>query len=64
MKPRNKAIQDLNDSGYTFKRSGGNHDIYYNAELRCIIPLKRHDFDEDDLRYIQKEIRQNRRGRG
>ena len=64
MKPRNKAIEDLNESGYIFKRNGGNHDIYYNAELGCMIPLKRHDFDEDDLRYIQKEIKQNRRGRG
>lgn len=64
MKPRNKAIQELNADGYTFKRSGGNHDIYYNESLGCIIPLKRHDFDEDDLRYIQKEIKHNRRDRG
>ena len=64
MKPRNKAIQDLNEGGYAFKRSGANHDIYYNAEIGSIIPLKRHDFDEDDLRYIQKEIKQNKRGRG
>ena len=64
MKPRNKAIQELNDGGYDFKRSGGNHDIYYNAELGAIIPLKRHDFDEDDLRYIQKEIKHNKRDRG
>ena len=63
MKPRNKAIQELNNQGYVFKRSGGNHDIYYNPELGRIIPLKRHDFDEDDLRYIQKEIRHNQRGR-
>ena len=64
MKPRSKAIQELNDGGYAFKRSGGNHDIYYNAELGVIIPLKRHDFDEDDLRYIQKEINHNKRDRG
>lgn len=64
MKPRNKAIQDLNNGGYTFKRAGGNHDIYYNPQLGCIIPLKRHDFDEDDLKYIQKEIKHNQRDRG
>lgn len=64
MHPRKQAINELSDDGYTFKRSGGNHDIYYNAELGCIIPLKRHDFDEDDLRYIRKEIKQNKRERG
>lgn len=64
MHPRKQAINDLTDEGYTFKRSGGNHDIYYNEELGCIIPLKRHDFDEDDLRYIRKEIKQNERKRG
>lgn len=61
MTPRNKAIQELNKGGYLFKRSGGNHDIYYNSQLGCLIPLKRHDFDEDDLRYIQKEIKHNQR---
>jgi predicted RNA binding protein YcfA (HicA-like mRNA interferase family) len=64
MHPRKIAQQSLEADGYLFKRSGGNHDIYYNAELGCLIPLKRHDFDEDDLRYIQKEIRSNRRSKG
>lgn len=59
MIPRKKAIKALKDGGYIFKRSGGNHDIYYNSKTGCIIPLKRHDFDEDDLRYILKEIKQN-----
>ena len=58
MIPRKKAIKELKKNGYVFKRSGSNHDIYYNPELKCIIPLKRHDFDEDDLRYIVKEIKQ------
>lgn len=61
MKPRDKAIDDLDANGYVFKRSGGNHDIYFNSQLGCIIPLKRHDFDEDDLRYIRKEIRNNQK---
>lgn len=64
MKPRAKAIQVLNDNGYIFKRHGTNHDIYYNPNLKSIIPLKRHDFDESDLRYIQKEIKDNQRDRG
>lgn len=59
MKPRNQAIQDLNNAGYVLKRHGANHDQYYNSKLRKTIPLKRHDFDEDDLRYIRKEIKQN-----
>ena len=61
MTPRNKTIEILNKNGYQFKRSGSNHDIYYNAELGCIIPLKRHDFDENDMRYIEKERRHNKR---
>lgn len=64
MKPREKAIEELNTSGFTFKRHGGNHDIYYNPEIGCIIPLKRHDFNENDLRYIKSEIRKYRRERG
>lgn len=63
MKPRDKAIKLLNENGYEFRRSGANHDIYYNREFGLLIPLKRHDFDESDLRYIAKEIKQNRRKR-
>ena len=51
-----RAIKALKDAGYFLKRHSGNHDIYFNAELRRAIPLKRHDFDEDDLHYIEKEI--------
>lgn len=64
MKPRTQAVEDLENGGYIFKRHGANHDIFFNAELGVIIPLKRHDFDESDLRYIRKEIEQNKRGRG
>ena len=63
MRPRAQAQKELEENGYLFKRHGGNHDIYFNKELQCSIPLKRHDFDEDDLRYIYDEIRRNRRGR-
>lgn len=61
MNPRNTAIKDLNANGYIFKRSGENHDIYYNPETKYSIPLKRGHFDEDDLRYIRKEIKQGGR---
>jgi len=60
MKPRDKAIEELHKNGYTKKPYGKKHDIYYNEETKCIIPLKRHDFDEDDLRYILREIKQNK----
>lgn len=61
MNPRKKAIKSLNADGYELKRNGTNHDIYYNRKLGCMIPLKRHDFDEDDLMYILKEIKHNKR---
>ena len=61
MKPRDAAIQDLKDAGYEFDRSGKKHDIYRNQTTGQMIPVKRHDFDEDDRRYIQKEIKQNSR---
>lgn len=60
MKARDKAIRELKANGYQFKRTGTNHDIYYNEKTKCIIPLKRHDFDEDDLKYIVKEIKYNK----
>lgn len=64
MHPRTKAIKELEAAGYSFKRNGANHDIFYNAQLGAMIPIKRHDFDESDLRYIVKEIKQNQRDRG
>ncbi len=57
MKARAKAVTELEASGYVFKRHGANHDIYCNSEIGYIIPLKRHDFDESDLRYILSEIK-------
>lgn len=58
MNIRDKAVKALNENGFFHKRKGSNHDIYYNEKTKRIIPLKRHDFDEDDLRYILKEIKQ------
>ena len=64
MKPRDQAIAELNSGNYFFQRHGSNHDVYFNAEQGSMITLKRHNFDEDDLRYIRKEIKQNKRRRG
>ena len=61
MNARRSAVKALQAAGYEKKRSGGNHDIFYHKELKCAIPLKRHDFDEGDLRYIEKEIKLNAR---
>lgn len=57
MNPRKICIGILEANGYSFKRSGTNHDIYYNPETKITIPVKRHDFDEDDMRYILKEAK-------
>lgn len=56
MNPRRETIKALEAAGYTLKRNGANHDIYYNpnAENKTI-PVKRHDFDESDGRYILKQ---------
>ena len=56
MNIRRKAIKLLKDNGYTLKRNGANHDVYFNVALGAMITLKRHDFDDSDLRYIKKEI--------
>lgn len=64
MTPRDKALQELKENGYRFDRHGSNHDLYYNPELKCSITVKRHKFTENTLRYIQKEIKQNRGDKG
>ena len=58
MNERKQAIKELEKAGYFLKRHGGNHDIYCNTKLKCSIPLKRHGFNKNDLRYILKEIEQ------
>lgn len=60
MTPRDKAIKELEENGYGFKRNGSNHDIYFNSTLKHAIPVKRHKFDENTLRYIRKEIKQKK----
>ena len=55
MNPRRETIRRRERNGYQLKRKGANHDIYYNPQTKLTIPVKRHDFDENDARYILKE---------
>lgn len=57
MNPRKITIKALEANGFSLKRHGANHDVYFNAQTNQTIPVKRHDFDEDDMRYIFKEAR-------
>ena len=60
MNARRQAIKELNENGFYLKRQSGGHDIYYNAELKYSIPLRR-DFDDEDLKQIRKEIKKGKR---
>lgn len=64
MNPRKLAEKELKNNGYVLKRNGKKHDIYYHPVFQTIVPLKRHDFDENDFRYIRKEIDQQKKGKG
>lgn len=55
MNPRRETVRELERNGYVLKRKGANHDIYYNPASRLTIPVKRHDFNENDARYILRE---------
>lgn len=55
MNPRKITIKTLESNGYHLKRHGANHDVYFNSETKKTIPVKRHDFNENDMRYIFKE---------
>ena len=63
MNPRKETITILEDDGYILARHGANHDIYFNPAKGLTIPVKRHDFDEDDKRYILKEAKINQKGK-
>lgn len=55
MNQRQMTVNDLIENGFQLKREGKNHAIYWNPKTRQTIPVKRHDFDENDRRYILKE---------
>ena len=50
-----QTMRELKNAHYFSKRHSSNHDIYFYAEKSRSIPLQRHYFDEDDLRYIKKK---------
>ena len=60
MHPRKKAVQALTDNRFILHRQGKNHEIYKDEVTGQIIPLKRHDFNDNDLKYILKEIQRIR----
>lgn len=62
MQPRKATIKLLESNGFYLKRNGGNHDIYYNPETHLTIPVKRHDFSDNDMRYILKEANIKQKG--
>lgn len=64
MNPRKETLTILGDHGYILARHGANHDIYFNPAKGITIPVKRHDFDEDDMRYILKEAGISRKQKG
>ncbi len=55
MNPQKETIKILKANGYILKRHGANHDLYFNPQSKKTIPVKRHDFNENDMRYILKE---------
>lgn len=61
MNPRKETINELTARGFILARHGSNHDIYFNPETKITIPVKRHDFDENDKRYILKEADKKRK---
>lgn len=55
MNQRQMTVDDLTENGFELKREGKKHSIYWNPVTGQTIPVKRHDFNEDDRRYILKE---------
>jgi len=55
MNQRQMTVDDLIENGFLLKREGKKHSIFWNPKTGQTIPVKRHDFNEDDRRYILKE---------
>ncbi len=66
MNEKGEALKALKENGYTKKdRSGGNHDLYWNEELKSLIPISRGTkFDKNDKDRILQEIKQAKRRKG
>lgn len=55
MNPRQQTIKQLSASGYELKRHGA---VCLRIVVNVVIstvPVKRHDFNENDMKYIFKE---------
>ncbi len=64
MSPRKQAEKELKAAGLIKYRTHGGHDIWKHIETGQIIPLKRGSaFNDNDLRYIRREIEAIRQGR-
>ena len=55
MTPLQLTIKDLKRNGFELAREGKKHTIYFNPKTGQTIPVKRHDLNENDRRYILKE---------
>ena len=49
MNPRKITIAAMEQNGFEFKCHGTNHDLYFNPQTKQTIPVKRHDFNENDM---------------
>ena len=54
MTPLKETIELLERNGF-IKIRESKHMIYWNPKTRKTVPVKRHDFDEEDQRYILRE---------
>lgn len=54
MTPLKETIELLEKNGFVKVRES-KHMIYYNPKNNKTVPVKRHDFDEEDQRYILKQ---------
>ena len=57
MSPLQTAKRDLKAAGFVKERNNGKHEIYYHAATNVTIPVKRHDFNDNDLKNLRKQIR-------
>ena len=64
MSPRKQAEKELRAAGFVLYRTRGGHDVWKDLESGAIIPLKRGSgFNDNDLKYIRKELEAIVKGR-
>lgn len=62
MTPRAQTVKDLKAAGYTEIIHGGKHDRFKNPQTGKCITIKRHDFNENDRKYILRELKLKENG--